>query len=260
MRTFGLAAALLCVAAHAVAQSHEPASKAGASSPSAATAHAPTARGEETQAAQTHDGDQKPAEAKRKGPTVSRVSMPPKAPAENPPALRPEPPDRHAAATKASGGYEATGGRPKSGAPALVAEKSKPVVSGAQHMAAKPAPAAEHGTVPAPHGAPGTAAHGAAPATTAQDTPAAVSAAVVKAPAAKGPIKLATVHGRLAAALAEFRPEPHGDERDGDAHGVGGWHAKGAESARPRIALTWPKARWRVEWPDADRVMVAWPE
>lgn len=260
MRRFGLAAALLCVATHAVAQSREPASKARVSSPSAATAHAPTAIGAETQAAQAHDGDRKPAEGAKKGPTVSRVSMPPKAPAENPPALRPESPDSHVGGTKASGGYMATGGRPKSGAPALAAEKSKPVVSGAEHMAAKPAPAGAHGPVPAPHGTPVTAAHAASPATAAPDPPAAVSAAVVKPPAAKGPVKLATVPGRLAAALAEFRPEPHGDERDGGAHGVGGSHAKGAESARPRIALTWPKARWRVEWPDADRVMVAWPE
>ena len=142
----------------------------------------------------------------------------------------------------------------------MAGEKSKPVVSGAERMMATPGPAGDHGVAPGPHGASTTTAHGVAPASAAHGAPAAAAPVVVKMPAAGGPIKLAKVHGRLAAALAEFRPEPHGDERDRVPPGGGGPHAKGAEPVRRRIALIWPKARWRVEWADADRVMVVWPE
>ncbi len=141
----------------------------------------------------------------------------------------------------------------------MAGEKSKPVVSGAERMTATPAPTGDVVT-PGPHGAPSTVSRGVAAAPAAHSAPAAAPSAVVKTPAANGPVKLATVHGRLAAALAEFRPEPHGDERDRVPPGGGGPHAKGAEPVRRRIALIWPKARWRVEWADADRVMVVWPE
>lgn len=260
MRILGLATALLCVATHAAAQSHEPAPKAGATPPASATAHAPATKGDDAHAPSAHGGAQPPAETAKKGPTVSRVSRSPKATADDAPAPRAEPLGSHGGGTKAGGAHVASGGRPKSGGPALATERSKPVVSGAERMMAKPEPARDHGAAPGPLGAPTTVSHGVAPAPAAPDTPAAAPAAVVKTPGAKGPVKLATVHGRLAAALAEFRPESHGGERDKDAHVRGGSHAKGAEPARPRIALTWPKARWRVEWPDADRVIVAWPE
>lgn len=259
MRILGLATALLCVATHAGAQPLEPAPKPGAKPPPAATAHAPAAKRDDAHAPSAHDSAQIPAEAAKKGPTVSRVSMPKTAAADDLLAPRAAPPGSHDADTKASGAHVATGGRPTSGEPAIAAGKPKPVVSGAERMA-KPGPAGDHGVAPAPLSATTTAAHGVAPAPAAHGAPAAAPVAVVKTPAAKGPVKLAKVHGRLAAALAEFRPEPHKDAHDKDSTGGGGPHAKGAEPGRPRIALTWPKARWRVEWPDADRVLVAWPE
>ncbi len=257
MQRLGLVTALLCVAAHAAAQSHEPAPKPGATAASAG-AHAPAAnadvaraapatKGEVGRAAPAHDSGPKPGEAAKKGPTVSRIATSPKPAAAEAPALYAETPAGQATGGKAPSGYVATSSRPKS-PQASGAEKSKPMVSGADRAASPPASAAAHGTAPAPHGAPAPTGHGDA------------AASAKHTPPAKGPAKLATVHGRLAAALAEFRPEPYAGEREGDAHASGGSHARSADPARPRIALTWPKARWRVEWPDADRVTVAWPE
>lgn len=110
--------------------------------------------------------------------------------------------------------------------------------------APKPTPqaAAEH--APAPASAAATGVHASAPAHS-EVKPTAAAAA--KTPAGKGPVNLATVHGRLTAALAGLHEEP----------------ARGRRSvpAPPRYTVTWPAVRWRVAWrDDSDRVVVSWPE
>ncbi len=125
--------------------------------------------------------------------------------------------------------------------------RAKPLVSGAR-AAATPDPAAVHAATPDP----------AAVAPIEHMTPASGSA-----PPAKSLVKLSTVHGRIQAALAELkRDAPEGDHRGAADHGGGAvspTRLKSAEPARPGYAVTWPMPRWRVEWPDADRILVAWP-
>lgn len=99
----------------------------------------------------------------------------------------------------------------------------------------------------------------------ARHTEAAVSVAPgAKPPAAKGPAKLATVQGRLAAALAEGRREAHaaseGESRDIEPAPGAAHRGRAATPSPARYALTWPKERWRIDWPDVDRVVIAWPK
>ena len=109
--------------------------------------------------------------------------------------------------------------------------KPKPLVSGSSRATSGSTSA----SAPAEH-APAVA-HG-------ETKPAAAAAA---APAAKGPVALAKVHGRLTAALAGLHEEPARGRR--------------AAPVPPRYTVTWPAARWRVAWrDDADRVVVSWPE
>ncbi len=145
--------------------------------------------------------------------------------------------------------------------PAKAAAKSAPLVSRitaapkpTSHAAAEPAEAEGHDSAPVKgkakplvSGATASPAHGAAPAAHDANAHAPAAAVAPKAPVAKGPVALATVHGRLTAALASLHEEP----------------ARGHRTipAPPRYTLTWPAARWRVAWrDDADRVVVSWPE
>ena len=120
-----------------------------------------------------------------------------------------------------------------------------------------PAPAAAHGETEAQGGTastgtpkPTVSGPSRVPSAPRVPTPAPVDhapAAVAKAPAGKGPVNLATVHGRLTAALAGLHEEPARGRR--------------TAPAPPRYVVTWPAARWRVAWrDDADRVVVSWPK
>ena len=170
--------------------------------------------------------------------------------------------------TEPASGYVATGSKPKS----AVAKKKKPVVSGAEilqesetaHAPAKPAAGA--------HGAP-------APAATSHDVPVARPAAaadahaaapVVAPPPAGGPAKLADVHERIAAALADARAQSKGAKADPHAGPEGAArpaarkqpaaHAAAENvSKAPRVTLAWPAPRWTVAWPDQPRIAVSWP-
>ena len=97
-------------------------------------------------------------------------------------------------------------------------------------------------------GATALVAHAAAPAATHDaDAHAPAAAVAPKASMAKGPVNLATVHGRLTAALAGLHEEPARGHR--------------TVPTPPRYTLTWPAARWRVAWrDDGDRIVVSWPE
>ena len=172
-----------------------------------------------TAAAQSHEpaakGGAKPA------PLVSRITAAPK-------------PTPKAAAEH--GEADAPGAAAPTGKP-------KPLVSGSGRVPSVSTPAAaEH--APAPASAAATGVHASASAHS-EVKPA--PAAAAKTPAGKGPVNLATVHGRLTAALAGLHEEP----------------ARGRRSvpAPPRYTVTWPVARWRVAWrDDSDRVVVSWPE
>lgn len=232
-----LVAVVLACAVEARAQGHEPAP--------AATPHA--AAHEEP-----HPGGA-PAAA-RKVPTVSRVAAP--TPRVTAPigAVAHEAVDSHAPAV-ATGGYVATGARPKT-------------VEGAAHGAGgRPKPVVSGGAVKAPIVA--EPAHGAAaPVATAAESHAsepvhgraAAPAAVAPRDAAQRPVRLADVHTRLAAALADARV-PTVRESGGAlvAHeGVVG--SPTAMARLRRVVLAWPGPRWQVAWPAAGRVTVRWPQ
>ncbi len=131
--------------------------------------------------------------------------------------------------------------------PAAAAKgKAKPLVSGAT------APSAGAATPAAGHEAEAHARRSAAatraPAAHAAAAHAPAGPAAAKAPPAKGPANLATVHGRLTAALAGLHDEPARTTHR-------------PAPAPPRYVVTWPAARWRVAWrDDADRVVISWPE
>lgn len=121
-------------------------------------------------------------------------------------------------------------------------KKPKVLVSGATAFAVAKAG-------PAPHGV----------------EPAVMPAAHVVDP--RAPVKLATVPGRIAAALADLHAESKAGQGDAEVHEGAKPAAamarprRGTAPATPRVVLTWPEVRWRVIWhDDVDRVTVSWPE
>jgi hypothetical protein len=191
-----------------------------------AQSHAPT----ETSGERTTT----PSAARGKTPRVSSVA-----------AARREPPSPSPAGhtAPAASGYVATGARASGHAAAPPAKKAHPVVSGS-----RPATAAADPTGDAPHGA----APVAAPATTAAtdaETPHEVEPKGApdpgKTPASR-PTKLADVHSRITAALAELNQaalQTRADDAD-DAR-AGGPVARPS----PRITLDWPMPHLELVWP-----------
>ncbi len=243
------ATAMICVAVSAAAQSHETATPAKKDAPT--DAHAPAAR--PATAAAEHAA---PAAAKagggRSGPVVSRITAAP------------------APAAKAGDAAAASDHAP------VAKGKSKPLVSGAKgaaHEAEVPAgprvsgssaarPPAAAAPLPSEHAAP--AAHNEHPAGAA---PATKPTAPRVAGNPKAPVKLSTVHGRITAALAEFRAESGDDAKaggDGDGHGDargGAARDRSMLPPKPRFVVSWPAVRWHVSWrDDLDRLIVSWPE
>jgi hypothetical protein len=164
--------------------------------------------------------------ASTKGPRVSTVVSTPPTRHDAAP-VAPAPP-AHEAPAKSR--YVATGARAGSHSGVSEPKKSRPVVSGAQ-----PAPAGDHGAAEesaAPHAAP------------VPDPP--VAAAAPRSDPAVRPTRLADVHSRIAAALAELKlaaQQTGGDSAD---------HASPEATAprpAPRIRLDWPTPHLELDWP-----------
>lgn len=228
------------LAAVAVAQPHGEA-------PKAADDHAPAAR--------------QPA---RPAPVVSRITAAPQPVAG---AGGHGEADAHAAATPpAKRGYVPIGASRRTAAGDHGAAdaghggsgKPKPLVSGASVVPVKTA------TVSLDEHAGATGDHGAASSHAPDAKPASASRSDAGPPLhSRKPVRLAEVHGRLAAALAEARKDSGGATAaagDGSGeHGTSHAPTAGNGASTPRLKLTWPGPRWSLTWPAAGRLPLAWP-
>ncbi|MEP7116009.1 MAG: hypothetical protein ABI880_00395 [Acidobacteriota bacterium] len=223
MRLVLLATAIVCVAAPAAAQSHEP----------VAATHAPAPAPVKPAASDAgHTGPAETGQAAAPAPAHAEASASPKPRTAKVPVV-----SRITATPKPSAA-------PTEGAADGEAKRPRVLVSGATPAMATTAE---------------SAAHAAAPAASPTAPPRAVNPrAPVKLEAVHGRLAAALAGFRAESKGAKPNVEP--DEPGATSLGGPRPHRDPPQTG-PRYLISWPEVRWRVNWPDdLTRVAVSWPE